>query len=186
MQEELEKLFKECINELKNGGISMEEIGEIQVRISNRSKKRYGCCKQEEPDKSTRYRENHTVKYAKYNKHIIEISSWVMQLNVDIIKNTIMHEIIHCMPYCNNHGEEFKQYAKLINNRLGYNITTVGNREEDYKKSNLEFKEQEKYKYKIECKTCGQVFYRQRISKNFTRKYLCGNCKGKFTVTFLQ
>ena len=28
------------------------------------------------------------------------------------IKNTIMHEIIHCFPYCNNHGSEFKKYAK--------------------------------------------------------------------------
>ena len=46
----------------------------------------------------------------------IEISRWVLELKDDIIKNTIMHELIHCMPYCNNHGAEFKKYAKVINN----------------------------------------------------------------------
>lgn len=48
-----------------------------------------------------------------------------MQLNKSIIKNTIMHEIIHCMPYCNNHGKEFKKYAKYINKNLGYDISRV-------------------------------------------------------------
>ncbi len=48
-----------------------------------------------------------------------------MQLDKNIIKNTIMHELIHCMPYCNNHGAEFKKYARYINEKLGYNISRV-------------------------------------------------------------
>ena len=43
------------------------------------------------------------VKYERFNKHHIEISKWVMELENNVIKNTIMHELIHCMPYCNNH-----------------------------------------------------------------------------------
>ena len=179
MNEKLERLYNECIDELALIGIPIEELGKIQITISKRATKRYGCCKQEEPDKKTRYRENHIVKYGIFKKHIIEISAWVMELNEEIIKNTIMHEIIHCLPYCNNHGENFKKYAKCINQKLGYNISRVGNKAEDYKNSNIEYNEQEKYKYKIECKTCGQVFYRQRIAKGFTRKYRCGKCKRK-------
>ena len=38
-----------------------------------------------------------------------------------IIKNTIIHELIHCLPKCTNHGKEFKKYAKIINEKLGYN-----------------------------------------------------------------
>lgn len=45
-----------------------------------------------------------------------------MELEDDIIKNTIIHEIIHCMPYCSNHGEIFKKYAKHINSKLNYDI----------------------------------------------------------------
>ena len=105
-----------------------------------------------------------------------------MQLDESIIKNTIMHEIIHCMPYCNNHGEQFKKYAEFINNTLGYNINRVGNRQEDYKKSNIEYNKKETYNYKIVCKKCGQAIYRKRLNKSFIRKYRCGICKGKFEV----
>ena len=96
-----------------------------------------------------------------------------------------MHELIHCIPYCNNHGKEFKKYAKLINTKLGYDITRVGNKKEDYQKSNIEYEETENDKYKIECKQCGQVFYRKRLTKHFALKYRCGNCKGRFRVTEL-
>lgn len=185
METKLKKLYEECIEELKSIGIDIldeEKIGKITIQLSKRKNKRYGCCKQEEPDKKTRYIENHKIKYAKFKKHTIEISAWVMELNDEIIKNTIMHEIIHCMPLCNNHGDTFKKYAKYINQKLGYNISRVGNREEDCKNSNIDYHEKEKYNYKIECKTCGQEFYRQRIAKNFTRKYRCGKCNGKFIV----
>lgn len=185
-KEKLDRLYKECIQELQLIGIDIlneKLIGKIDIKISKRKTKRYGCCKQEEPERKTRYLENGTIKYGKFNKHTIEISQWVMELNDEIIKNTIMHEIIHCMPYCNNHGNEFKKYAKYINQNLNYNITRVGNKVEDYKKSNIEYQEKENYKYKIECKTCEQIFFRQRLSKNFTRKYRCGKCKGKFAIT---
>ena len=162
------------------------QIGEIEISLSNRSQKRYGICKQEEPDERTRYIERRgrkrIIKYEKYKKHKIEISSWVMQLDESIIKNTIMHELIHCIPNCNNHGKEFKKYANYINTQLGYNIKTTGNKKDDYQKSNLEYHEEVNFKYKIQCKACGQTFFRKRISQNFTRKYRCGKCNGKLKI----
>ena len=188
MEEKLENLFKECINELKTIGLDVEDekqYGKIDIKIAKRNAKRYGCCKQENPDKTTRYRLNRKIHYAKFNNYHIEISKWLLELNDDIIKNTIIHELIHCLPYCNNHGKEFKYYAKLVNQKLGYNITRLGNKEEDYKKSGLEFKQDSKkinYKYKIICKKCGQTFYRQRMKKSFIRRYVCGKCKGKLLI----
>ena len=106
-----------------------------------------------------------------------------MDLNEDIIKNTIIHEIIHCLPDCNNHGKEFKKYGKLVNENLGYNISRLGNKKEDYEKSNLEFKEENlKYKYTIICEKCGLLYYRQRMGKKFTKKYRCGKCRGKLRI----
>lgn len=190
MEEKLEKLYKECIEELKTLNIDITNndlIGSIDIKIAKRNSKRYGCCKQENPDKNYYHiikRKNRKIKvYDKFNKHHIEISKWLMELNEDIIKNTIIHEIIHCFPKCNNHGMEFKKYANYINQKLGYNITTYGNKKEDYEKSNVEFKEETKqYKYKIICNGCKQTFLRQRLKKNFAKIYKCGKCGGRFEV----
>lgn len=189
MKERLEKLFNECIQELKNIGIDFldeQKIGKIDISIARRNNKRYGCCKQEEPDKAFKtvvgrgWRR--TVKYEKFNVHHIEISKWVLELDDIIIKNTIIHELIHCIPFCNNHGLKFKQYANYINQKLGYNISRLGNKKEDYEKSNVEYAEEKQYKYKIQCTKCGQEYLRLRLNKNFTRKYRCGKCRGKLEI----
>lgn len=187
MEEKLFKLYNESILELKSIGIDMldkEKIGIIDINFSRRNTKRYGCCKQENPDKKTAYRINRKINYRKFNNHHIEISRWLMDLNDDIIKNTIIHELIHCIPDCNNHGKMFKEYARLINEKLGYDIKRLGNKKEDYIKSNIidKYDEKVKFNYKIECKNCGQTYYRQRIARNFMKKYLCGICRGNFTV----
>ena len=189
MQEKLENTYNQCVEELKSIGIDIQEtrkIGTIDISISKRNNKRYGCCKQEDPDTKTKYIEKvgrrKIVKYEKFNKHYIEISPWVLELDEEIIKNTIMHEIIHCLPNCNNHGEYFKKYAQYINETLGYNISRVGNKKEDYQKSNIEYKEKEQFNYHIQCTNCGQSFYRKRLNRNFTRKYRCGKCGSSFKI----
>ncbi|HIT71224.1 MAG TPA: SprT-like domain-containing protein [Candidatus Scatovivens faecipullorum] len=184
MQEKLYKLFKECKSELKSIGINIENktlIGDIDISISKRSKKRYACCKQEEPDESSKYVIKRKIYFSRYKKHHIEVSKWVLELKDEIIKNTIMHELIHCLPNCSNHGKEFKNYANLINEKLDYNITRLGNKAKDYKLSNLEYFEEnnKKYKYIIKCQNCNTIYYRQRLAKNFFKKYRCGICKGE-------
>ncbi len=58
MEEKLNKIYLECILELEKIGINIQntkEIGVIDISISKRNNKRYGACKQEEPDKNTIY-----------------------------------------------------------------------------------------------------------------------------------
>ena len=193
MEEKLDEIYSQCIKELNTIGIDVinnENIGIIDISVSKRNNKRYGCCKQEEPDKASKIIEKRgrkrVIKYQIYKKHHIEISPWVLNLADDIIKNTIIHEIIHCFPYCGNHGKEFKKYAEYINVNLGYSISTVGNKKEDFIKSNLEFNQKEEYKYKVICKKCGQEFYRKRLNKDFSKKYRCGKCGNKFTVILIN
>ena len=192
MQEKLETIYNQCVEELRRIGIDINEnkkIGTIVISVSKRNNKKYGCCKQEEPDIKTKYIEKigrrKIIKYEKFNKHHIEISPWVLELDEDIIKNTIIHEIIHCLPNCNNHGENFKKYAQYINETLGYNISRVGNKKEDYQKSNIEYKEKEQFNYHIQCTNCGQSFYRKRLNRNFTRKYRCGKCGSSFKINYI-
>lgn len=191
MEEKLNRLYQESLSELRSIGIEMMDesnIGKIDISFSKRKTKRYGCCKQENPDKTSAYKIKRRVYFKKFNTHHIEISKWLMDLNDEIIKNTIIHELIHCLPECNNHGKYFKKYAKLINDKLGYNITRVGNKKEDFIKSGVQekFDDEPKSKYKIVCEKCNQTYYRQRLAKNFTRKYLCGICKGKFRVEVIE
>lgn len=191
MEEKLKKLYKECIDELKTINIDIldnQKIGLIDIKIAPRNAKRYGCCKHDKPDQNSysiikkgRYR---IKKYEKFREHHIEISKWVLDLNESVIKNTIMHEIIHCFPYCNNHGKMFKSYASLINQKLGYNISRLGDKEKDFKESNLEYNESTKnYKYKIICKKCGTITYRQRLQRNLIKNYRCAKCGGKLELT---
>lgn len=193
MEEKLTKLYQECINELKSIGINMEDkkiIGNIDIKISKRASKRYGCCKQEQPDQNYKIIQRRgyhkTIKYEKFYLHHIEISKWVMQLNDEIIKDTIAHELIHCIPFCNNHGKEFKKYAGYINQKLNYHITVKGNKEQDYQKSNLTYKEEKDYKYKILCQNCGQEIYRKRFNSNLIKKYRCAKCGGKLKIAEIK
>ena len=105
-----------------------------------------------------------------------------MELTNEKIKNTIIHELIHCLPECNNHGTEFKKYAKILNEKLCYNISRLGDKRQDFVDSNLEFKEENLYKYKIQCIDCNQLYYRKKLLKNFIRKYRCGKCNGKLII----
>lgn len=190
MEQRLKLLYNECIKELKSiqfNIIDNPEIGTIDIKISKKATKRYGCCKQEKPDKKY----FHTIK-SKYGKkvifdrfkiHHIEISEWVMQLDDKTIKNTIIHEILHCLPACNNHGVLFKGYARYINEKLGYNISRLGDKEADFRKNNIEYEDNtQSYKYKIQCKNCGIVIYRKRLKKELIRKYRCGKCGGKLEL----
>ena len=185
MEEKLKRLYKECIDELNKIGIDFYGK-DINRCISKRNNKRYGCCKPEIPDEDykniTRKGFRYIIKYDNYKKYTIEISKWVMELDEKMIKNTIIHELLHCLPYCNNHGKYFKKYANLINKELGYNISRVGNKKEDLEKSNLDYTKNENFKYKIECKKCGNIFYRKRLHKNFIKKYRCSKCLGKLRL----
>lgn len=193
MKDKLEKLYKDCIKELKTINIDIDNplIGEIDIKIAKRNSKRYGCCKQEVPviNHSHLVKSKHgiSIRYDRYKKHHIEISKWVMDMDEKIIKNTIMHEIIHCFPGCNNHGKTFKSYANYINEKLGYNIKRLGNKEADYKESNLEYKEDSTiYKYKIICIQCGQIYYRKRLQKNLIKNYRCSKCNGKLKISDMK
>ena len=55
MEQKLNKLYSECVAELNNIGINIlneKQYGKIDISISKRNNKRYGCCKQEQPDKA--------------------------------------------------------------------------------------------------------------------------------------
>jgi len=183
--EKIERLLEQVKKEFKSIHIPLETVGKVEITIAKRNCKRYGCCKQSKPDEKTKivkkYKHKRCVEYGVYQEHKIEISKWVLEMKEEIIKNTIAHELVHCLPYCNNHGENFKRYATYINQELGYTIARTGNKKEDYAKSNLPYTEQP-FKYEIQCTNCQQIYKRNRLAKNFLKKYQCGICGGKLKI----
>lgn len=93
------------------------QIGKIyDIKINTRAKKRWGLCS-----------------YFS-DGFIIEISSSLLQDNVseNALIDTLMHEVLHTVDGCMNHGKKWKECAKIINSRYGLNIKTGGNHHRGY------------------------------------------------------
>lgn len=114
----------------------------------------------------------------------INVSERLLKDDIDdqIALDTIMHELLHTVPGCFNHGEKWKVYAKYINQKLPqYNITRVVKDGETG--LTIEHK-QPVYKYILRCTKCGQEIKRQKASKIITnyKRYRCGRCGGRLEL----
>jgi len=94
------------------------------------------------------------------------------------LKNTILHEMIHTIVGCCNHGMLWKQYATIVTKATGHEITRTGCVSSIIKKEMVG-----KAKYIVTCDKCNRKIYRYKKSKLVTESYyyLC-ECGGSFTV----
>ena len=164
--EKLSRLFylaTICEKEIKEVGIELKD--QVTYRVG-KAKSRYGCC---------------------IRKNIVEISSWVFELEEKDIKNTIIHELLHTLKDTKGHNSKWNYYARLMNNRYDYNISRVGNSRHDFNKAGKTEEDSVEimnYKYKKTCKTCGNVHYWHRATQRKIQAYkqgncTCGKCKGR-------
>lgn len=58
------------------------------------------------------------------NNYIIEVNQILLREDTDIdgLKNTIIHELLHTCKGCMKHTGEWKQLAEKVNRYYGYNI----------------------------------------------------------------
>ena len=101
--EDVKKMVLECAEILRKDGFPVGNI--IDVKLSW-GRKTLGLCQM-----------------TNKNNYIIRISKYS---DVDTMKDTIFHEIIHTFPRCLNHGEAFQEYASIINKLYDMNIGTYG------------------------------------------------------------
>ena len=162
--EYLKKELEVCKQMAVESNIKIGKIADI--KINTRAKKRWGQCKR-----------------TPNGAYIISISNRLLADNVadDGAINTIIHELLHSVKGCMNHGENWKREAKKVNRAYGINIKRGASAEE---KGVEEIEETPKaIKYQFECKECGKVYSRVKAS-NFTKNwqnYRCGCCGGEFT-----
>lgn len=165
----LMEMFNYGLEVVEACGIEYGNI--VDVSINTRAKSRFGQCR--------------------YNKiagtYAINISKFILDDDVDnkAVMETIIHEILHTVEGCMNHGKKWKSLGKIIEREFGYCIT----RTSDYNKfsESLEKKMEveratKKSNYVFKCAGCGQTIHRERMSKfvKYYRHYKCGICGGNF------
>lgn len=105
----------------------------------------------------------------------------------DGIMNTIVHELLHMLPNCLNHGVVWKSYASVVFRKTGIDIQRLASKEKT--KNYIEARNAIKntHTYQVECTQChrrlGRKFYRRSgvigcITNNpYQQNYCCPYCK---------
>lgn len=154
---ELKNMLENCKIMLDGVGI---KYGNIQnLTINNRVKGRFGQCRKSG------------------NIYSIEISSFAMIDNEKTF-NTMMHELLHTVEGCMNHGSKWQNLASIVNKRYGLNITTRSEASEEQKEERLQ-----SAKFILTCQNCKHenfYFRESKIIKNYS-KYKC-NCGGSLEL----
>lgn len=182
-QRYLRALLEEVLSDFKELGIPVSERILTEIKINTRAKSRFGSCRKVWKASGGVW-VTRPVSILQKPYFQIEICEAMLDADEQEIKNVLAHELLHTCYGCYNHGKRWKAYAEKINNMYGYNITSTTT----YDKIGLEKPEKKvTYRYRIECRKCGKIFYRQRKSKLIENpgRYRC-TCGGKLKVTGLK
>lgn len=141
---------QECANLLEFMGIDMS-CKRYEVRFMNGRLRTYGMCSMKGLDE-----------YG-YEVYLISINEPFLRTGSPInIHNTLMHEVLHSVDGCLNHGTKWKALAAKVNRTYIFSKIKRTGADEDYKEKILE----PNYKYVLKCKTCGQEWkYMRRTQK---------------------
>lgn len=102
------------------------------------------------------------------------------------LEQTVMHELLHTVPGCLNHGAKWKCLAERVNERLGFAISRTSSAEDLGLPAELALVQEvrremrEPYRYLLRCRQCGHEGYYKRRSRAITHPefYRCSICGG--------
>lgn len=155
----------ECMRELEIIGIPFGEVQEFTVNY--RAERRWGQTKILPGGKFS----------ININHRLLDEST-----NIDGLKSTIIHELLHTCKGCFNHGETWKTYAAIVKKFYGYEVKRCSSADEKgIAEENRCSRKRNSFSYnhKYVCRKCGQEIYRSR-ERGFVDRYKCGRCNGSF------
>lgn len=159
----LNLIAKECMEMLDGLGIEYGNIKEFKV--NTRAHSRWGQCKRV------------------IGGYSININVALLDERNDIngLKNTILHELLHSCDGCMNHGEKWKAMARKVNDAYGYNIKRTSSSSEKGVDKELNKHTEIVYRYAVQCKECGHIYKRSKMSNVIKHPddYRCAHCHGK-------
>jgi predicted SprT family Zn-dependent metalloprotease len=158
-QQELNQLLQETIGQLRAVGIPISRKIHPQVEVNTRAQRRLGCCTRRQ------------------GQYFIQVSARILE-TPQLLRQTLLHELLHTCYGCLNHGKRWKQYAQKVGEALGVEITRTAAME-----GPVDPLRQEEVKYLLRCQSCGRVIPRKRRSKavDHPERYRCP-CGGKLEL----
>lgn len=79
---------------------------------------------------------------------------------VKALKETILHELLHAVDGCLDHGDKWTALVRKVNQTYGYSIRQVdGYEEKGFDKDPMDAQ----YKYHLTCEKCGHVYRYARM-----------------------
>lgn len=161
-QQDMNALLEEAISQVEDAGIPVDR-DKIENKLTiTRATRTFGRCQEIGGVFS------------------IGVSKYYKDNDKREVMETLVHEVLHTVEGCFNHGTLWKRYAGLMNKKHGYNISRTSSRQMDSLMKEEIFKSI--YKYSIDCKECGKSALRQRKSKivKNPENYIC-DCGGALT-----
>lgn len=134
--------------------------GVYAIEVNTRAKKRWGQCV--------------INNCGGFN---ISLSDRLLKADDKAIETVIIHELLHTVKDCFNHGDKWQYYAERMNREYGYNIKRTASSSE-YNVEPIIIKKV--YRYKVVCNQCNHESFYQKKSKVIENisHYRCGRCKG--------
>ena len=158
-------LIKQCIAKLN--ALNLPISNDILFK-TNTGFSKYGFCKKT-PKGETAF--------------VIAINKWFED---DLgLEETIMHELVHTIDGCYNHGAKFHKYAEMINQEYNLNIAVIGNyklNERAYKNKGSKRKVFETKDYNpktmvlMYCPGCNRQFAIKNTAIKFNSRWVCKKC----------
>lgn len=143
-------LLQEVKQELINLGYDEIRYNRYSLELNNRYTRTLGTCEK--------------ISYAIYK---ISLNSKMLAYDTEMdLKNTLMHELIHSIKGCMNHGKKFQLIATEVNRKYPkYNIGTHASNINYAKVYKKELRRQIGYKYLVKCQNCNKEWRFKRETK---------------------
>ena len=140
-QGELDALFTGLRGKLEELGLPLSREIAPQPVVNTRAKRRLGCCIRRE------------------GRFTIQVSQSILG-DPQLLRATLVHELLHTCYGCQNHGKRWKAYAQTAGEALGLSITRTVKAEGESQPLR-----REEMKYFLRCEQCGAVIGRYRMCK---------------------
>lgn len=97
------------------------------------------------------------------NSYRIRVNEALLKSASDIIvKDTIIHELLHTCEGCMNHGKTWQAYANLVNDAYPqYSISRLSSTN----KTHVKLKSEDTAKYVVTCESCGHKYLHYRKNR---------------------
>lgn len=146
-------LVQDILNNLQNLGVQFTHSpSDYKLVINERALKRLGRCTLKKDNN------NHFYYEIQINKFHNELSP-----RQDIM-DTLIHEIIHSLPNCMNHGKIWAAIASKYNKAYNTSIYRTSKGSDAYNNF-VKSKEQQKSSYSLSCSSCGRKWSYKRKTK---------------------